>query len=242
MTVQPGKTMNEALKPTPRATPPARRAVALKAKKPPERTASKQVRQHQLIEATIVEIAERGLSSFKLSDVAKTAGVAVGMVNFHFTTKAQLLDQTLDYLSDEYLACWQKAVEAAGANPAQRLMAMMISDFDATVCTRRRIAAWHAFYGEARARPAYRERCAANEVERHAVLAKICAAVIRRGRYKGLDADRIARTLAAITDGIWLDILLSGGRVDREAAKAIISDYLQAIFPRDFPIKPESIS
>jgi hypothetical protein len=72
----------------------AGQAMPLRQKKPPERTASKAVRQHQLIEATIVEIAERGLSSFKLSDVAKTAGVAVGMVNFHFTTKAQLLDLT----------------------------------------------------------------------------------------------------------------------------------------------------
>jgi TetR/AcrR family transcriptional repressor of bet genes len=211
------------------------RAAPLRLKKPPERTASKEVRQHQLIEATIVEIAERGLSSFKLSDVAKTAGVAVGMVNFHFTTKAQLLDHTLDYLSDEYLACWRHAIATAGADPAVQLWAMMLSDFDAAVCTRRRIAAWHAFYGEARARPAYRERCAINELERHAVLTKICAGVIRRGRYKGRNADLIARTLAAITDGIWLDILLSGGRVDRDGAKLLINDYLKAIFPRDFP-------
>lgn len=214
----------------------AGRAMPLRQKKPPERTASKAVRQHQLIEATIVEIAERGLASFKLSDVAKTAGVAVGMVNFHFTTKAQLLDQTLDYLSDEYEACWRQALAAAGEDPAARLQAMMLSDFDPALCTRRRIAAWHAFYGEARARPAYRERCAANEVERHAMLVKICAAVIRRHRYKGRDAEVIARTLGAISDGIWLDILLSGGRIDRDSAKVIVLDYLKAIFPKDFPL------
>jgi TetR/AcrR family transcriptional repressor of bet genes len=214
----------------------AHQAVPLRQKKPPERTASKAVRQHQLIEATIVEIAERGLSSFKLSDVAKTAGVAVGMVNFHFTTKAQLLDQTLDYLSDEYEACWRQALAAAGDDPAARLQAMMLSDFDPALCTRRRIAAWHAFYGEARARPAYRERCAANEVERHAMLVKICTGVIRRHRYKGRDAEVIARTLGAISDGIWLDILLSGGRIDRDSARVIVLAYLTAIFPKDFPL------
>jgi len=215
--------------------PAVLRAAPLRQKRPPERTASKEVRQHQLIEATIVEIAERGLSSFKLSDVAKTAGVAVGMVNFHFTTKAQLLDQTLDYLSDEYKACWRGAIEAAGENLADRLLAMVLSDFDPALCTRRRIAAWHAFYGEARARPAYRERCASNEEERHAVLTKICTGVIRQARYKDRNPDIIARTLAAISDGIWLDILLSGGRVDRDGARLIVEDYLKAIFPRDFP-------
>ncbi len=219
----------------------ADRAAPLRQKKPPERTASKAVRQHQLIEATIVEIAERGLSSFKLSDVAKTAGVAVGMVNFHFTTKAQLLDQTLDYLSDEYEACWRLALAASGDDPASRLQAMMLSDFDPALCTRRRIAAWHAFYGEARARPAYRERCAANEVERHTMLVKICAAVIRRHRYKARDAEVIARTLGAISDGIWLDILLSGGRIDRDSARVIVLDYLKAIFPRDFPLAESAI-
>ena len=202
----------------------------------PERTASKEIRQQQMIEATISEIAERGLASFKLSDVAKTAGVSVGMVNFHFISKAQLLDQTLDYLSEEYSRCWRAAIETSADDPAIRLEAMMQADFDPTVCTRRHLAVWHAFYGEARARPAYRERCAANEVEHHAALAKLCAAVIKRGKFKHLNADRVATNLAALTDGMWLDILLSGGRVDREAARFRVSDFLSAIFPGEFPV------
>jgi hypothetical protein len=46
----------------------------------------------------------------------------------------------------------------------------------------------------------------------------------------------IARTLGAISDGIWLDILLSGGRIDRDSARVIVLAYLTAIFPRDFPL------
>jgi TetR/AcrR family transcriptional repressor of bet genes len=213
-------------------------AVPLRSRKSPERIASREVRQQQMIEATIAEIAERGLAGFKLSDVAKTAGVAVGMVNFHFVTKVQLLDQTLDYLSEEYSTCWRDAIEAAGDDPAARLQAMMMADFDPAVCTRRRLAVWHAFYGEARARPAYRERCTANEAEHHAALSKLCDAVINRGKYKHLNPERMATNLAALTDGMWLDILLSGGRIDREAARQNVSEILAALFPGAFAMQP----
>ncbi len=216
----------------------ATEAATPRSRKAPERIASREVRQQQMIEATIAEIAERGLASFKLSDVAKTAGVAVGMVNFHFVTKLQLLDQTLDYLSAEYSACWRNAIEAARDDPAARLQAMMMADFDPIVCTRRRLAVWHAFYGEARARPAYRDRCTANEAEHHAALSKLCAAVIKRGKYRHLNPDRMATNLAALTDGMWLDILLSGGRIDREAARQNVDEILAALFPGEFAMLP----
>lgn len=213
------------------------RAVPLRQRKAPERTASREVRQQQMIEATISEIAERGLAGFKLSDVAKSAGVSVGMVNFHFISKAQLLNQTLDYLSEEYSRCWKEAIETSEGESAIKLHAMMMADFDPIVCTRQRLAVWHAFYGEARARPAYRERCTANETEHHAALATLCAAVIKHRKYKHLDAETMAANLAALTDGIWLDILLSGGRIDRETARYRVNDFLTAIFPGAFTAK-----
>ena len=216
------------------------RAIPLRSAKPAERTASRDVRRRQMIEATIVEIAERGISGFKLSDVAKSAGVAVGMVNLHFTTKAALLDQTLDHLSDEYQACWKAAIGARGLDPARRLYAMMAADFDPAVCTRRRIAVWHAFYGEARARPAYRERCALNEADHHEHLSKLCAALTRRSGYKNISAEQAARMLAALTDGMWLDILLSGGRIDRDGSLETLDHFLMALFPKDFPLRPEA--
>jgi TetR/AcrR family transcriptional repressor of bet genes len=201
-----------------------------------DRTASREVRRRQLIESTVVEIAENGLSGLTISGVAQRAKLATGMVNFHFTSKAQLLDATLDYLSEEYRQCWRGAVAAAGLDPAARLRAMVMADLDPQVCSRRRIAVWHAFYGEARARPAFLARCAQREVEHHAELLALCAALMEQRALQGMTAEQAASGLSALTDGIWLDLLFSPGRMDRKPGRTTVDNFLVAIFPEAFPI------
>ena len=66
------------------------------------RTASKEARRQQLIEATIKCISKRGIGSTTLGDVAKEAGLSQGIVNLHFKSKDNLFNETLRYLVEEY--------------------------------------------------------------------------------------------------------------------------------------------
>jgi AcrR family transcriptional regulator len=50
--------------------------------------------------------------------VAKTAGLSVGIVNFHFDTKEGLLVETLKSLAEEYRGNWHEALRNAGPRPA----------------------------------------------------------------------------------------------------------------------------
>jgi TetR/AcrR family transcriptional repressor of bet genes len=206
-----------------------------------DRTASREVRRQQLIESTIAEIAENGLAGFKLSEVARRAGLATGMVNFHFISKAQLLDQTLEFLTEEYRQCWRQALTTAGPDPAARLLALMMADLDPVVCTRKRIAVWHAFYGESRAQKAILERCAQREEEHDRELTAACKAVIGR-QSKGaachaMGAERLATGLSAMTDGIWLDLLFSAGQIDRAEGRRTVLAFLVVIFPREYSLE-----
>ncbi|WP_457155514.1 TetR family transcriptional regulator, partial [Mesorhizobium sp. P5_C1] len=65
------------------------------------RKASKEVRQLQLIEATIDSLAKRGYSETTMADVADGAGLSRGIVNFHFESKEKLLIATLQHMYDE---------------------------------------------------------------------------------------------------------------------------------------------
>ncbi len=199
-----------------------------------DRTASREVRRQQLIEATITAIAEKGLGSLTLSDVAREAGLAVGTVNFHFATKDQLLTDTLEYLTEEYRACWVQASAGAADDPAARLEAMMMADFDPMVCTRRKIATWHSFYGEAKARPTVKRHCSAREREQLVHLSALCKALIEEGGYGALDPDRVATGLSAMTDGLWLDLLFTPGHIDRANMRRTTRTFLAAFFPRHF--------
>ena len=51
----------------------------------PARKQPRETRRAQLIEATIEVIAARGYARITMSEVARVAGLAHGLVNFHFS-------------------------------------------------------------------------------------------------------------------------------------------------------------
>src|SRR4051794_11828903 len=117
------------------------------------RKASKETRRQQLIEATIDSLAKRGYSETTMADVADGAGLSRGIVNFHFESKEKLLVATLQYMADEYSQHWRSALQKAGDDPARQLLTLTAIDFDHSICTKRKLAAWCAFWGEAKSRP-----------------------------------------------------------------------------------------
>ena len=102
--------------------------MALVDKTNPKRTAARRERRQQLIDATMKCIAKKGMSSTTLSDVAGTAGLSQGIVNLHFESKDNLLNETLRYIADEYKTQFDSALQRAGPAPADKLQALMKLD------------------------------------------------------------------------------------------------------------------
>lgn len=172
----------------------------------PRRKASRDTRRQQLIEATIAVLAARGYAATKLSEVAQRAEVSHGMVNFHFTSKQNLLNETLGYLAAEYRRNWTQALERAGSDPAHQLDAILRADFDPSICTTDRLAAWCSFWGEAQCEPLYQEKCGANDAAYNAALSDICARLIEKGGYRW-NPDVVGRALRCLVEGLWLEMM-----------------------------------
>ena len=198
------------------------------------RKASKEIRRQQLIEATIDVMARKGYSGTTMLDVAKAAGLSSGIVNFHFETKEKLLVETLKYLADEYRANWHKALAAGGDDPAGQLRSLLLSDFNPEICSRRKLAAWCAFWAEAQSRPTYLEHCGSNDEEYSAIVLDLCKAIIRKGRYPHV-AELIARALDALLEGLWLDLMTMAKPYSLDDAKQTIAACLHAFFPKHYP-------
>lgn len=199
----------------------------------PSRKASKEVRRHQLIEATIDTLARKGFAQLTLADVAKTAGLSVGIVNFHFETKEKLLVETLKSLAEAYRNNWQDALRDAGPAPAQKLASLMAADFAEAVCTPRILAAWCAFWAEVPSRPTYQEHCATNDAAYSAIVLDLCRRLIAEGDYDH-DAERISRALDALLEGLWLDLMTMEVPYSRDEAISTLAACLHAFFPRHF--------
>lgn len=199
------------------------------------RKAARDVRRRQLIEATIDVLATRGYASLTISDVSRGAGLSLGIVNFHFDSKAALLADTLKYLAVQYRDNWMAAVKQAGDDPAARLYAMTSADFDEDVCTPRTLQAWVSFWAEAQSRPAYDEVYGDEEAEYLQTLEAMCADLSSFGNYNRPQSGKLdARVINALTDGLWVALAHTPPGITRSEALSTLHNCLAAFYPAHF--------
>jgi AcrR family transcriptional regulator len=197
------------------------------------RKASKEVRRLQLIEATIDSLAKRGYSETTMADVADGAGLSRGIVNFHFESKEKLLVATLQHMADEYAAHWRTALQKAGPDPARQLSTLVAADFDRSICNKRKLAAWCAFWGEAKSRPTYQALCGARDAAYQNVFIDLCAVLKEEAGYD-YEPQVIALALSVMLEGLWLRLMMGTEDVTRESALQAANEFLAAAFPKHY--------
>lgn len=202
--------------------------------KPSRRTESKEVRRHQLIEATIKSIARHGIGGTTMSTVTDYAGLSIGIVNFHFESKQKLFEEVLVHLAREHHDHWMKAYDDAGLSASDKLLAIVDAHFHPKICSQKKLAVWYAFYGEAGRRKTYRQLIEKIDYERFDFSLQLCAQIKEEGGYDGLPARQIANMLEALYDGTWLELLTYPESYTRKQARDHIVAFLAGVFPRHF--------
>lgn len=200
----------------------------------PPRTAPRDVRRRQLIEATIRAIGQHGISGTTMSTVAGFAGLSPGLVNFHFKSKDALLEETLKFLAGEHREMWLKSVRDTDLPPAAKLLAIVEAQFHPRICNRKKLAVWFAFFGETSYRQSYRAITTGIDRERVGVIIDLCRRIVADGGYDTIAPQDVANTLEGLFDGFWLNILMYPARFTRLDALAQIHTYLATVFPTHF--------
>lgn len=204
--------------------------------KPPRRTASKEVRRKQLIDATITSIARNGIGGTTMQSVTDLAGLSLGIVNFHFQSKQNLFEQTLVFLAREHHDHWLQAYRDAGLSASAKLTAIVEAHFDARICTPKKLAVWYAFYGEAGRRKVYRQLIEDIDAERFTLSTHLCERISEEGGYAGMPPRRVAYLLEALYDGLWLEMLTYPEGCSRGQARAHVFAFLTQIYPDHFEV------
>jgi TetR/AcrR family transcriptional repressor of bet genes len=200
------------------------------------RDAIKEVRREQLIVATIDCIARKGFSELTLAEVAESAKLSTGIVNFYFKTKDALLLATLAHMVGEYRRTWRANVEAAPPTPAAKITAMLESDFQRLVANRKTVTVWYAFWGETRWRPDFMAVCQELNREFQNTAAAFFA------QLGVVDPMLISKGFSAMSDGLWLDMLINPKETDREVARRVVRRFLNGLFPDHFAADPGEAS
>lgn len=181
----------------------------------------KDKRKQQLMDANIVSIAKRGIAETTIAHVSQGAGMSRGIVNFYFTSKEIMMQETCQFLAEEYRNAWQRAVEklSADASPEEKLQALVAAQFSAALCNQKKLSVWVAFWGHASSHNEYKK-----------IVAEADSAFIYQASslYTGetLSADVFAYELYALVRGSWLHFLLSPQSIDRASLTAKCQDYV----------------
>ena len=207
------------------------------AAKPGRRTASREVRRRQLIDATISSIARHGIGGTTMQSVTEFAGLSLGIVNFHFQSKQNLFEETLVFLAKEHHDHWLQAYRDAGLSACAKLTAIVEAHFDARICTPKKLAVWYAFYGEVGRRKIYRQLIDDIDAERFTLSTRLCEQITEEGGYAGMTPQRVANLLEALYDGLWLDMLTYPESCSRQQARAHVFAFLAQTYPDHFDLR-----
>jgi TetR/AcrR family transcriptional repressor of bet genes len=198
------------------------------------RSLSKQARRKQLIEATIKCIADKGLSGTTMADVTQIAGLSLGIVNLHFQSKEKLLIETLSFISDEYTSGLNKIFNNESLNAEQKILAHINFDFSRKIIDRNKLAVWFAFWGETKSRPTYLSICASYIMEIANNLTNLFALLKQQGDYTEVDPELVCTCYTALSDGLWLDLLITPKGLKPAQAQSVAMHYLATQFPNHF--------
>jgi TetR/AcrR family transcriptional repressor of bet genes len=179
----------------------------------------------QLMEATIDVLAGKGFSNLTISDVANKAGLSHGIVNFHFTSKDELLRETIMEMEARYCALMDRALQSAGDDPAAAISGLAQAEFCDELSTQRIIRAWAAFRSEAPM--LYHSVCTFDDNRFFEELVRQC------DKIGAPDPLLSANIIDAALKGLIQRKLL--GTITQAEARRIIQACLHAVFPAHFP-------
>jgi TetR/AcrR family transcriptional regulator, transcriptional repressor of bet genes len=185
------------------------------------------MRKHALIRAAITEVGEAGSLDVTVSQIALRAGVSSALAHHYFGSKEQIFLDSMRHILKEFGMSTRPAV-ALAANPREQLYAIIAASFAPQQFERNVVAAWLTFYVQAlrSAEAARLLRIYARRLDSNLVfhLRKLVSEAAAR---------QTAQGLAAMIDGFYIRCALQDSAPDPEAARALVSGYLDLSLDRD---------
>jgi AcrR family transcriptional regulator len=192
------------------------------------RRAEPDVRRHSLIAACTRVLARDGAAGTSVRVIAREAGVSPGLITHYFVGIDALISATYAEIDQTVTAAMEAAVAAAGPDPRARLDAFVISSFAPPIADRALLATWIAFWSLVTARADIARQHDDQYAGYRARLTELLAAC-------GVASDRLrlaAITVAALVDGLWLELCLSPGCFTAQEASRIACAQIDNLIQR----------
>lgn len=184
-------------------------------------------RRAELIDATARVLGRLGGPGVSVRAIAAEAGVSPGLIAHHFDGVDALIADTFAHVSARVSAALDAAIMAAGPDPFQRLEAFTRASFDPPIADPALLATWIALWslvGRSPAVAAAHDRSYRGYRETLETLLAECGLPAGERRLAAI-------SVAALVDGLWLELCLAPGNFTADEARRIARQHLAALLP-----------
>lgn len=184
------------------------------------------VRRQQIVDAAVRCLAKGGVGAFTVSAICAEAGISHGLINHYFASKEDLLVAVYEKVTDG-LADFTRAILAGRHEPEDKLRAIVDASFSEEIFHEANLSVWLALWGQVRNNPGL--RAAHKELyDGYRIAIGHQVSSVAQKRKLSLDAPRLALSLCALIDGLWLEWCLDPKVFSPAEAKTVCYDLLQA--------------
>lgn len=191
-----------------------------------KREAIKPIRRQQLIQATLEVIERVGLADASFVLIAKQAGLSTGIISHYFGDKNGLLSavmhQIMQDLSNDTLQRRQALMQANDDSALSQIKAIIDSNLAEEQTDGPVMKTWLAFWAASMHQPSLRRLNKINERRLYSNLFYYFCRELSREK-----AHLAAVGLAALIEGLWLRVALSGDSFDPNMSRVVAYEYLK---------------
>jgi len=171
------------------------------------------IRNEELIEATIVAAHRYGYHSVTMTEIARVAGASAASISYYFGSKNGLMEATMLHLLRKLQALLLKGFLTANS-PEERLYAILNANFDDSLFTVEQCSIWMQFWASAPYSP---ELSRLHRINRGRVRSHFRAELGQL--FPPAEAELARHALQSYMDGVWLEAAQSSKPLDAKSAR-----------------------
>lgn len=196
-----------------------------------------EMRRKAIIEATMQCITRYGHSGSTLERICAQAGVSIGLIGHHFSSKEELMLSTYQELTDQLREETRKYLEVQGRSPEDRLLAIIRSSFRGQIFNEFILTTWLGFWGAAVSSDQLRALNKKLYADYRQELESVFKAIGKENSTQ-IDAKSAALIITALIDGFWLEWALDHKAFSSKKAEKCCVTTAQMLVKHAEPLPP----
>jgi AcrR family transcriptional regulator len=193
------------------------------------------VRREALVEATLSCLKQYGHEGVSVRRISAAAGVSIGLINHHFPSKSGLVAEAYETLALSLQDSIRRQADDRAASPRDRISGFFRASFAPELLDPQLFNVWLVFWSMVAHSPEIREVHDRTYGKYRSTLESLLGQLAQSGAAPHFKLRPAAIALAALLDGLWVELSLSASTFKPREAITLCEDWVNALCNGAFP-------